>query len=473
MSYHNINTSSSTQSTQRSTRQSQRNILTYINNEPLFRTTQQALDYGQSVGLQGYHTHTFEGDVGYMAGVNHLQATSSATQEEVLKKIQSLSISLNSIPYLASTRDFTISGEQGAGFVLQVVATGNLFYNFKTKLFAAGFNSENTLKAKIGVSDYKGSIKFPTNGDGRVYTVILMADFSTNTVLKRGVISKNITQLAQTVVTFALLSDNASNYTTITSTTTATGSPILPHADNISLQNGLTNTSSDLAGYGLRLTRQPRSSDWVFQNTQTVDGTISSSTTVVLDDVSDLTVGTTITGVSAGSLSGTPIIRSINVGTKTLTLSSAQSFNDGITLTFHARGFSVIKEAIGLGIDFIESSVSGLELTKTVRTTSSSSTTINLNGTYGISGGDVTGVAGLNINNSAGKTTVTSVNASSSAGSIVVSAAQSIKAGTKLYFPSVFARATVRNRVKINKYPSSNRTIHLLLDNFITPGTSA
>ena len=71
MSYHNTNTGSSTQSTQRATRQSQQNILTYIDSEPLFRTIQQALDYGQSVGLQGYHTHTFRGTVGQQIHINY------------------------------------------------------------------------------------------------------------------------------------------------------------------------------------------------------------------------------------------------------------------------------------------------------------------------------------------------------------------------------------------------------------------
>ena len=68
MSYHNINTSYS--QSQVST-----NILTYINGAPLFKTIQQALDYGVSVGLSGYHTHTFQGVVGYMAGFDHSEAT--------------------------------------------------------------------------------------------------------------------------------------------------------------------------------------------------------------------------------------------------------------------------------------------------------------------------------------------------------------------------------------------------------------
>jgi len=53
------------------------NILTYINGEPLFRTLQLALEYGALVGLTGYHTHTFQDEVGYMAGDTHDQAVNN------------------------------------------------------------------------------------------------------------------------------------------------------------------------------------------------------------------------------------------------------------------------------------------------------------------------------------------------------------------------------------------------------------
>ena len=50
------------------------NILTFINEVPLFRTLQSALEYGQSVGLEGYHTHVFSNITAYMAGIDHNQA---------------------------------------------------------------------------------------------------------------------------------------------------------------------------------------------------------------------------------------------------------------------------------------------------------------------------------------------------------------------------------------------------------------
>jgi len=405
-----------------------------------------------------------------MAGVNHLQIASSATQEEVLKKIQSLSIPLSTLPYLTSYRSFTIRGDEGASFILQIVTSSNLFYNFKTRTFAAGFSSKNALKAKISGGEYSGTIKFPTNGDGLTYTIILMANPSTDTVLNKNVIQKSIPQVANVTVTLSPLTANTNNYNSMPTSITSTASSALSYSTELNIPWKVSNVKNDSYGFGLRLIRQPVENDWVFQSTQTVDGTISSSTTVVLDDVSDLAVGTTITGVSAGSLSGTPTIQSINAGTKTLTLSSAQSFNDGITLTFHAIGFKAIKRAIGLSMSFISSKATADALTKTVRTTSSSSTNVDLLGTYGVAGGNHLTILGEGVDNATATTVGSISSASVTAGTMVVSRAQTLKAGTKLYLSGSTQIVETSNRLKINRYPSSNRTIYFLLDNFITPG---
>tara|TARA_R110001583_G_scaffold6756_1_gene33999 strand:- start:12 stop:251 length:240 start_codon:yes stop_codon:yes gene_type:complete len=52
-------------------------ILTTINNIPLFSTPAEALNYGSSNGLVGYHTHIYNGVTGYMAGATHGQAAGS------------------------------------------------------------------------------------------------------------------------------------------------------------------------------------------------------------------------------------------------------------------------------------------------------------------------------------------------------------------------------------------------------------
>ena len=81
----------------------------------------------------------------------------------------------------------------------------------------------------------------------------------------------------------------------------------------------------------------------VDKTTQTVNGAITASRYVVLDSVTGLGIGQSLY-VGTG-LVGTPTITAINETTKTITLSSNQTFADGITLTFPN---SIIS---GVGID--------------------------------------------------------------------------------------------------------------------------
>ena len=50
-------------------------IITQIDGVPLFATVEQALAYGASVGLEGYHTHVYRGRLGFMAGESNGIAT--------------------------------------------------------------------------------------------------------------------------------------------------------------------------------------------------------------------------------------------------------------------------------------------------------------------------------------------------------------------------------------------------------------
>ena len=68
------------------------------------------------------------------------------------------------------------------------------------------------------------------------------------------------------------------------------------------------------------------------ETTQTVNGAITSSNKVILDSVDGLFVGQTI--YAGTGLSGNPTITSVNEVTKAITLSSVQTFGDGVTLTF-------------------------------------------------------------------------------------------------------------------------------------------
>tara|TARA_R110001583_G_scaffold144023_1_gene296066 strand:- start:65 stop:2017 length:1953 start_codon:yes stop_codon:yes gene_type:complete len=117
----------------------------------------------------------------------------------------------------------------------------------------------------------------------------------------------------------------------------------------------------------------------VDKTTQTVNGAITASKTVVLDSVTGLGIGQSLYAVSAGTLTGTPTIITINEATKTITLSSIQTFNDGITLTFPN---SIIS---GAGIDpavvnpYVDT-ISSLDLTSSVAQTLEDGQTLTFTG---------------------------------------------------------------------------------------------
>jgi hypothetical protein len=50
-------------------------ILTTIAGIPLFSTVGEALVWARANNLSGYHTHGWQGQVGYMGGASHIQAT--------------------------------------------------------------------------------------------------------------------------------------------------------------------------------------------------------------------------------------------------------------------------------------------------------------------------------------------------------------------------------------------------------------
>ena len=262
------------------------------------------------------------------------------------------------------------------------------------------------------------------------------------------VISKSITkQAANLVVTFKAATANTANYATFPTTTSTGGSNSV---DNLNFNWDIVNASTDAGGFGLRLTGDSidtiSDSFWYFTTTDTVDGAITSSTTVIVDDLTDIVAGMVISAVSGGdSLAGTPRILSIDTATKTLTLNEAQTFTDGITLTFKAIGSTAIKTAIGLDVIFTNyPTVTPTTLTQVVRADSDGdltpSTTITLLDTHGVAGGDLISYSGVRVNNSASNL-ITSVTPDPGGGdgdgSMVVELTQVLEAGTVLTFNSV------------------------------------
>ena len=405
-----------------------------------------------------------------------------------MKNISNFNINENDLAAVSAVRQFTVAGEKDASFILQVFNSSQQFYNFKSRSFSATHTSTSSLKIKMSGNTYSNSINFPANGSGDTYTVLLIAPPDKDTELSFGKgkhsYSTTITQVADSTLTFTPATTNDSSYKTFPSSVTSTATPTATSSIIKQLDWDVVNTDSDANGFGLRLIRQPINTDWYYTTEETVDGAVSSSTEIIVDDLTDLATGMYITGISGGSsLSGTPTITAIDTGLKKLTMSSAQTFVDNTVLTFQARGSSVIKKAIGADIDFSTwnanvTSAKSAELTQIVRG-DTSSTTIALNDTYGIAGkvdgSGVVTVSGANIINTGDNTvqTVTAdVGGGGGDGAVVVQISQTAAQGTKLYFTGSTQTVTIANNIIINKNPSSNKIIYLNLDNFITPGVS-
>jgi len=394
------------------------------------------------------------------------------------KKITALDINLSNIATGGEDRGYSVVGDDGASFILQVIKDGSEFYNFKTKAFVSSCTPETVLKATVSGTRFSSKILFPSSGSS--FNILVIANpTDLDSVISLGnnnsAINKSVTRVVDTVLTFSLSTANTNSYATLPTLTTTTGSKTKLYDLDLNRDFDVSNNAHVSYGFGLKLTRQPLETDFVFRQQQTVDGATSSSTSVVLGSVENLSVGMFVTAISGGSLSGTPVIKAIDTATKTLTLSSAQTFLDGRTADFDARGFDSIRKATGASISLVSLESEEDVLTKTVREDSDGdftpSTTITLNGTYGISKDCV--ISGVDVDRSSSNAVTNVHTPSETAGQIYVSLAQTLRANTKLYFTGSTQKIKSKLRLKVKRYPSSNKTITILLDNFITPGTQS
>ena len=145
-------------------------------------------------------------------------------------------------------------------------------------------------------------------------------------------------------------------------------------------------------------------------------------------------------------------------------------------MTFRAYGSTNINRAIGLLLEFqLYPTVTPSILTQTVRTDISSSTSITLSDTLGVSGGNVITYTGVGVNN-ASANAITSATPDPGGGDadgvMVVQLAQTLAQGVELTFNNIHKQINFNGFITISRYPTANKTIYLDLDKIITPGIS-
>ena len=246
-----------------------------------------------------------------------------------MKKINSFSINEGNLAETASSRQYIISGEKDAEFILQIFNSSQEFYDFATKSFSATFTSTSNLRGKMKSSTYTGIINFPTNASGDTYTILLITPPVKGTELSFGrgkySYSTTITQVVDTTLTFTPVSiANSSSYKTFPTSVTSTATSILTSSIIKQLDWDVVNTDSDANGFGLRLIRQPIDTDWYFQTTEAISsnpaGDAVSNNTVIVADLTDIATGMELIyhkGTTAPA--ATTTIIAINQSTKTIT----------------------------------------------------------------------------------------------------------------------------------------------------------
>ena len=435
-----------------------------------------------------------------------------------MSKITNFLIDTSLMGQGAVSRVFTVKGKPGAEFVVVAIEDGTLkYYNFDDNLFELGHTSKNNLKTTISnASVFRHTINFPSGGG--TYVIKLLPGEGTVIKNNKKVISRKIEKQSSTrTITFKPATVNTANYQTFP-TVASTGST----NEGASLKSNFSikNASTDAGGFGLKFNTssgifEKSSSDviygfhgmilksifdnlWYVQATKAitvnVNGDGVDSNTVTAANADGISIGmelfyhkatTTPVNEAGDALTGV-YIQSIKqkLGEVVIRFSQSVAFEDTETMTLRAYGSKNIYLNTGVYMKSTESFVefSASTLTKTVRADSSgTSTTITLNDTHGISGGNTISYVGVDVNNSSSNNVsvvtpdcpdLTSSGALDNDGAITVQLAQSLKKGTILSFKSVYNEFNFKFKVTIDKHPESDTDILFDLDKIITVGVS-
>jgi hypothetical protein len=294
--------------------------------------------------------------------------------------INKIQIDTSFLPKTTSNRLINVFGEPGSVFSLYVQneldEDSVQYYNFQTASFQTIFTS--ILQQTIDSSGvFTTNITFPTVTDADEYNIYVVAEPHFNTTFSSNLVSKGFIYKVPNEDT-SLNSDGSLQYPSsiyqlldkTISFNFAHSNAGIVEADSGVLATALTMDANTTTGtvtvdktsiaavtnvkQAISIIRQPVAADFYATKTQTVNGAVSNSTTIILDAIDKLSVGFTLQSSSGGSdavpHSGVtkPIIQSINFDTKTLTLSQAVTVADGSTLTFRGYGSSATKKIIGL-----------------------------------------------------------------------------------------------------------------------------
>jgi hypothetical protein len=188
------------------------------------------------------------------------------------KVIRNFDLNLSDLPYASEVRQFTISGDSGAQFILEI-KSGSTFYNFTTNTFQA---AASRLEKTIAGGSYKSSITFPTVATDGQYDIYLYAvpgtihatyyesRFGDGSLDVNGSSGSNSLMMQKVIYQYATIDLTISGYSSNGAITGVNTNAIISTGRGKSKAKtpfSYVFTANSGSGYAVRVLKQPSSSD--------------------------------------------------------------------------------------------------------------------------------------------------------------------------------------------------------------------
>jgi hypothetical protein len=188
------------------------------------------------------------------------------------KVIRSFDLDLSDLTYASETKYFTISGDNGAQFILEI-KSGSNFYNFTTNTFQA---AASRLEKTIANGNYKGSITFPTVATDGQYDIYLYAvpgtihaayrevRFGDGSLDINGSSGSNSLMMQKVIYQYATIDLTISGYSPNGAVTGVNTNAVISTSRGKSKAKtpfSYVFTANSGSGYAVRVLKQPSSSD--------------------------------------------------------------------------------------------------------------------------------------------------------------------------------------------------------------------
>jgi len=164
----------------------------------------------------------------------------------------------------------------------------------------------------------------------------------------------------------------------------------------------------------------------------------------------------------------TKVETTVQTGNVTFSEQALALFSSGSNAKIHSYGESEINRLTGYDVEFTDLKVVLTPVTTTTTAAPDNNTSVVITNRIGISD-DISSVSGIGIDSSVANPTVASgADGETGAGTIVLSAAQTLESGITLTFSGAGSVATITGNIKVNKAGNENVILRFDLEKFLT-----